>query len=50
MAEIKERYKAIRAKIGEKTKQDRRISKKLYAKYGRREKNRTVQVLHRVSK
>jgi putative transposase len=50
VAEIKERYRAIRAKIGERTKQDRRISQKLYAKYGRREKNRTVQVLHCVSK
>jgi hypothetical protein len=50
VAEIKERYKAIRARIGERTRRDRRISQKLYAKYGRREKIRTVQVLHWISK
>ncbi|MDA4113511.1 MAG: transposase [Thaumarchaeota archaeon] len=50
VAEIKQRYREIRAKIGEKTKQDRRISQRLYAKYGKREKNRTVQALHCVSK
>jgi len=50
VAELKERYRWIRAKIGERTKRDRRISKELYAKYGKREKNRTVQALHRVSK
>ena len=49
VAEIKERYRAIRAKIGERTRQDRRISQELYAKYGKREKNRTVQVLHCIS-
>src|SRR5208282_2913332 len=38
VSEVKERYKAIRAKIGQRTGQDRRISKKLYAKYGKREK------------
>ena len=48
--EVKERYRAIRAKIGRQTRQDNRISQKLYAKYGRREKNRTVQQLHTVSK
>ncbi|MDA4113122.1 MAG: transposase [Thaumarchaeota archaeon] len=50
VAEIKERYRAVRAKIGEKTKQDQRISQELYVKYGKREKNRTVQVLHCISK
>ncbi len=50
VAELKERYRAIRAKIGGKTRQDQRISQILYAKYGTREKNRTAQVLHRVSK
>jgi transposase len=38
VAEIKGRYRAIRAKIGETTKQDRRISQKIYAKYGKRER------------
>src|SRR2546425_606309 len=50
VAEIKERYRAIRAKIGGKTRRDNRISQKLYAKYGRRERNRTTQRLHVVSK
>src|SRR5437667_8452484 len=47
---IKERYRAIRAKIGRRTRQDQRISQRLYARYGTREKNRTTQALHRVSK
>src|SRR3989449_2465532 len=50
VAELKERYKAIRAKIGRMTRQDNRISQRLYARYGTREKNRTAQALHRVSK
>jgi len=50
VAEIKERYRVIRAKIGGKTRQDNRISQELYTKYGRRERNRTVQRLHRISK
>lgn len=50
IAEIKERYKAIRAKIGRNIWQDNRISQKLYVKYGRRERNRTVQRIHRISK
>ncbi len=50
VAEIKERYRFIRAKIGEKTRRDNRISQRLYARCGMREKNRTTQALHRVSK
>jgi putative transposase len=50
VTEIRERYRAIRAKIGERTRQDRRVSRALYAKYGRREKNRTSQRIHQVSK
>jgi putative transposase len=50
IVEIKERYRAIRAKIGERTKQDRRIGQKLFAEYGKREKDRTVQALHCISK
>jgi len=38
VAEIKERYRVIRAKIGGKTRQDNGIGQKLYTKYGRREK------------
>lgn len=50
VAEIKEKYKHLRANIGRKTRQDRRISQRLYAKYGKRERNRTVQLLHIASK
>jgi len=50
VAEIKERYRVIRAKIGGKTRQDNGIGQKLYTKYGRRERNRTVQRLHRLSR
>lgn len=50
VAEIKARYREVRAKIGWKTRQDNRTSQRLYAKYGRREKNRTVQAIHIVSK
>src|SRR5712691_9871201 len=50
VAELKERYRAIRAKIGRATRQDQRISQRLYARYGTREKNRTTQALHQVSK
>jgi putative transposase len=51
VAELKERYRCIRAKIGRVTRQkDNRISQRLYARYGKREKNRTTQALHRVSK
>src|SRR5712692_3063633 len=50
VAELKERYRAIRAKIGRRTRRDKRISQRLYARCGMREKNRTTQALHRVSK
>src|SRR5439155_13400831 len=50
VVEIKERYRAIRAKIGRVTRRDQRIGQRLYARYGTREKNRTTQALHRVSK
>ncbi len=50
VAELKERYRAIRVKIGRMTRRDNRISRRLYARYGTREKNRTTQALHRVSK
>jgi len=48
IAEIKESYKVIRARIGRRTIQDRRISRELYAKYGGREKNRTTPAIHRI--
>ncbi|HEV2137344.1 MAG TPA: transposase [Nitrososphaerales archaeon] len=50
VVDIKERYREIRAKIGKTTRQDNRITKQLYAKYGEREKNRTIQRIHKVTK
>jgi putative transposase len=48
--EIRERYKETRARIGRRIGHDCRISRRLYAKCGTRERDRSVQVLHRVSK
>jgi len=50
VSEIKERYRGIRAKIGKITRQDRRVGRRLYKKYGERERNRTSQRLNKVSK
>jgi putative transposase len=50
VVEIKERYGEIRAKISRATRGDKRVAKELLAKYGRRERNRTVQRIHRVTK
>jgi putative transposase len=50
VAELKERYKVLRAKIAERTSKDRRIGRRLLSKYGKREKDRTTQALHCVTK
>ncbi len=50
ISELRERYRDIRAKIGNRTRQDRRVSQRLYRKYGRREKDRTVHRLHLISR
>ena len=50
VTDFKERYRCIRVKIGRMARRDNRISRRLYARYGTREKNRTTQALHRVSK
>lgn len=50
VAEIKERYKESMAKIAKITRGDMRIGKELLSKYGRREKKRTEQRIHKVSK
>lgn len=50
VCEIKERYRAIRGKIAQRTRKDRRIQQRLLAKYGGRERNRTIQTVHNVSK
>ncbi|HEV2138480.1 MAG TPA: transposase [Nitrososphaerales archaeon] len=49
VAEIKERYREIRAKISTNTRRDRRICKKLLARYGRREERRTTQRIHKLT-
>jgi len=50
VVELKEMYKDSRATIAQRTRGDRRTGRKLLAKYGRREKNRTVQRIHVVTK
>jgi len=50
VVEIQERYKEIRAKISARTKNDRRIQQGLLSRYGKRERNRTVQRIHKVSR
>ncbi len=50
IAELKERYKAIRAKIAQRTTKDERIQRRLLSRYGKREKDRTSQAIHRVTK
>ena len=50
VAEVKEQYCEIRASIARKTREDRRIAKRLLSKYGEREKNRTTQAIHKLSK
>ena len=50
VAEIKERYKEIRAKIARITRGDRRIAEGLLSKYGRRERNRTMSRLNKITK
>lgn len=50
VVEIKERYREIRAKIGRVARSDNRICTELLAKYGRRERNRTAQRIHKTTK
>jgi putative transposase len=50
VAEIKELYKKIRAGISSKLRGDRRITKQLLTKYGRREKHRTEARVNKVTK
>ncbi len=50
VAEIKEKYKVIRAEIARRTQRDWRVQQRLLSKYGGREKHRTAQRIHRVTK
>jgi putative transposase len=48
--DIKERYRAIRARISQRTHRDKTVCDRLLNKYGKRERDRTVQRVHLVSK
>jgi len=50
VAEIKERYRDIRTSIQRKTRGDRRIGQEVLVKYGKRERDRTSQRIHRITK
>jgi putative transposase len=50
VANIHHQYSRIRASIGKNTHRDRRVKQKLLAKYGKAERNRVNQALHKVSK
>jgi putative transposase len=50
VANIGHHYSRIRASIAKNTHRDRRVKQRLLSKYGRREKRRAIQALHRVSK
>src|SRR2546427_4134219 len=50
VAELKERYRCIRAKIGRVTTQDNRLRQRLYARYGPMEKKRITRALHRITR
>jgi putative transposase len=50
VAELKEKYKAIRAKIAQRTSNDRRTQRRLLSKYGERERKRVCQAIHRVTR
>ena len=49
VVELKERYRKIRADIARNTRGDKRTAETLLAKYGIREKNRTMSRIHRVT-
>jgi len=50
VANIKHQYSRIRASIAKNTHRDRRIKQKLLARYGKKERQRTIQALNKVSK
>jgi putative transposase len=50
VVEIKESYREIRSTISRNTKGDRRVRKKLLAKYGSKERSRTTQRIHKITR
>jgi len=49
VVEVKERYREIRARISRTVRGDRRVAKRLLAKYGRKEKRRTESRIHNIT-
>jgi len=50
VVEIKQRYQAITTRISRATSKDNRMRQMLLAKYGKRERDRTIQRIHRMTK
>jgi putative transposase len=50
VAELQERYREIRAKIGRVANRDNRVGRKLIAKFGKRERVRTAQRVHKATR
>jgi putative transposase len=50
VAELKERYREIRSKIAKRTHNYMRLRRRLLSKYGKRERDRTVQQIHPITK
>ncbi|HUK75313.1 MAG TPA: transposase [Nitrososphaerales archaeon] len=50
VAELKERYREIRSKVAKRTQDDNRVRRRLLSKYGKRESDRTIQQIHRITK
>jgi len=50
VAELKERYREIRSKVARRTHNDSRVRHRLLSKYGKRESDKTIQQIHRVTK
>ena len=50
VAELRERYREIRAKVARRTKNDVRVQRRLLSKYGKREKDRALHRIHLITK
>ncbi|HVC27451.1 MAG TPA: transposase [Nitrososphaerales archaeon] len=50
VAELKERYREIRSKIARRVHNDMRLRRRLLSKYGKRERDTTIQQIHRTTK
>ena len=48
--ELKARYRVLRGKVAERTHTDRRVRRRLLSKYGKREKDRCIQIINPLSK